>query len=326
MIVAVTPNPSVDRALEIDALHRGDVVRSRSRRVEPGGKGINVVRALVAHGVDAEAVVPVGGVEGRQLVELLEHQGIRPRTVRISGPSRANVSLVEPDGTVTKINEPGPVMTTVEVAELLAVTADLAGGADWVVSCGSLPSGAPDDLHAEVVRRARAAGSRTAVDTSGDPLLAAVAAGPDLVKPNHDELAQAVGGPITTLGDTVAAARQLQARGARAVLASLGPDGAVLVGPDGVWHATCPVDRPVSSVGAGDATLAGYLTAADRAPDEALRMAVAFGAAAVQLPGTSMPGPLDLHPELVRVTDLLDLARPLASVRRGEDPARLGVR
>lgn len=322
MIVAVTPNPSVDRALEIDGLHRGDIVRSRSRRVEPGGKGINVVRALAGLGVLAEAVVPVGGAEGRQLVELLEFHGIRPRTVPIGGPVRANVSLVEPDGTVTKVNEPGPVLTAAELAELLAVTADLAGGAAWVVTCGSLPAGAPDDLHAQVVRRARAAGARTAVDTSGQPLLAALEAAPDLIKPNLDELAQATGGPLTTLGDTVVAARKLQALGAGTVLASLGADGAVLVTGDDAWHGTCPVDHPVSSVGAGDATLAGYLSAADARPADALRTAVAFGAAAVQLPGTSMPGPDDLHPELVRVTDVVDLDRALTSARRGEDGLR----
>lgn len=325
MIVTVTPNPSVDRALEIDALVRGGVVRSRTRRVEPGGKGINVTRALVGIGVEAQAVVPVGGAEGRQLVDLLDFHGIRPRTVPIDGPVRANVSLVEPDGTVTKINEPGPVLRAVEVAELLAVTADLAVGADWVVSCGSLPAGAPTDLHAQVVVRGRAAGARVAVDTSGRPLLDAVASAPDLVKPNLDELAEAAGGPMGTLGDAVAAANRLRARGAVAVLASLGADGALLATADGVWHATSPVARPVSSVGAGDATLAGYLSAADAGPADALRTAVAFGAAAVQLPGTSMPGPDDLHPELVRVTDQLDLDRPLTGAPQVDDTARLGV-
>jgi len=322
MIVTVTPNPSVDRTLEVDAIVRGDVVRSRGLQVDPGGKGINVARALVNNGVDALAVLPVGGAEGRQLVDLLRDRGIDTAVVFIEQPIRANISLVEPDGTVTKINEAGPVLTADEIEALLDATATAAVGADWVATCGRLPAGAPDDVHARIVARAHAAGARAAVDTSGRPLLAALAAGPDLVKPNRDELAEAAGTPILTHGDAVVAARHLQTLGARDVLVSLGPDGALLVTADRVLLATPLGVQPVSSVGAGDSTLAGYLTASD--PADALRTAVAYGTAAVQLPGTAMPGPDDLHPELVRVTDQIDLDAPLTGVP-GED-ARLGVR
>lgn len=324
MIVTVTPNPSVDRTLEVDRLHRGHVVRSHSVQVDPGGKGINVVRALVGNGVHAVAVVPVGGAEGRQLVDLLHERDITPRVVPIAGANRANIALVEPDGTVTKINEPGPTITTVEIEALITATATAAIGASWVVTCGSLPDGAPDDLHARIVAQAHAAGARVAVDTSGPPLLAALAARPDLVKPNLDELAEAVGAQVATLGEAVDAAHRLQALGARQVLASLGPDGAILVGDGVVLHASCHVQRPVSSVGAGDSSLAGFLTSDD--PVTALRTAVAFGAAAVQLPGSSLPNPHDLHPEDVRVTDDLDRDRPLTGPRRDEERPRLGVR
>lgn len=324
MIVTVTPNPSVDRTLEIDALERGSVVRSRSGQVDPGGKGINVTRALMANGLETLAVLPAGGAEGRQLVDLLATAGLASRVVPIAGAVRANISLVEPGGTVTKINESGPVLTAEETDALLDATAEAAVGATWVVSCGSLPDGAPDHLHAQIVARAHTAGARAAVDTSGRPLLAALAAGPDLIKPNREELAEAIGQPITTLGEAVSAARQLQALGARTVLVSLGADGALLVGDGPVLHGTCPVAAPVSSVGAGDSTLAGFLTRED--PTDALRAAVAFGAAAVQLPGSSLPGPHDLHPELVRVTELLDPEQPLQGGRSGDDRPRLGVR
>lgn len=317
MIVTLTPNPSLDRTLAVDHLARGEVLRSASAQVDPGGKGINVARALIANDLEAVAVLPVGGPEGHQLVDLLSARGIPTRSTPITGHVRANISLVEPDGTTTKVNEPGPVLSGVEVTALLDRTAETAqtGAAAWVASCGSLPDGAPVDLHAQVVRLARRVGARVAVDTSGAPLLAAVAEGPDLVKPNAEELAQAAGMAITTIGEAVGAAEKLRAMGAHAVLASLGPDGAVLVTDAGTLHATCPVHQPVSTVGAGDATLTGFLVGHLADPGDhrsALRLAVAFGAAAVQLPGSTMPGPADLSPDAVVVTDDPVLDRPLA--------------
>ncbi|HUG86752.1 MAG TPA: 1-phosphofructokinase [Euzebya sp.] len=320
MIVSVTPNPSVDRTLVVDHLVRGEVVRAGRAQVDPGGKGINVVRVLTANGVPAIAVLPVGGAEGRQLVDLLTTAGIRTHRTPITGAIRANVSIVEPDGTVTKLNEAGPVLTRAEVTALLDATRACAADAGWVVCCGSLPDGVGDDFTADVVRSAQAVGARAAVDTSGAPLLAALPAGPDLIKPNLEELADAVGEPVVTLGDAVAAAQQLRSRGACNVLASLGADGAILVSEGLRLHAEASVSHPVSAVGAGDATLAGFLTRTD--PVQALRAAVAWGAAAVQLPGSTMPGPADIHLDRVRVTDDLDLTRPLHRWQRGDDLAR----
>lgn len=323
MIVTLTPNPSLDRAMEVPRLERGAVLRSGRALVQAGGKGINVVQALTANGVEAGAVLPIGGPEGAQLLDLLTARGIQVRTTPIAGTIRANISIVEPDGTVTKINEPGPRLAADEVESLVAATVAAAAGASWVVGCGSLPDGAPVDLYARIVEQAHAAGVRAAVDTSGAPLLACLAAGPDLVKPNVDELAAAAGTDIDTIGDVVAAAEALRALGARAVLASLGADGAVLVTGTGALHATCRVDQPVSAVGAGDAALAGYLSAPS--PEEGLRAAVAFGAAAVQLPGSALPGPDDIDPTAVTQADPIDLDLQLTERNRTDD-ARLRVR
>jgi 1-phosphofructokinase len=131
-----------------------------------------------------------------------------------------------------------------------------------------------------------------------------------LVKPNREELAEASGLPVWTVGQAVTAARTLLDRGAGAVLASLGADGAVLLDATGAWYGEAPVDAPVSSVGAGDATLAGFLVGGGRGPD-ALRSALAFGAAAVQLPGSRMPGPRDIDPCAVVITDAVPTDRNL---------------
>ncbi len=313
MIVTVTPNPSVDRTFEIEQLVRGHMVRALSHRLDPGGKGINVARALHTNGHRVSAVMPVGGVEGDQLIHLLGGSGLAVVTVPISGSVRSNVTIVEPDGTVTKLNEPGPTLSPDEIDALLRTGTAAAGGARWLVASGSLPPDAPDDLLAQLVRGGRQVGAAVAVDTSGVALAAAVRAAPDLVKPNADELSQLTACPLVTLGDAVDAARDVLALGARAVLASLGPDGAVLVTPELAAHAELAVDTPNSSVGAGDATLAGYISATAGDPIGALRAAVAWGAAAVRLPGSQMPGPDDLHLEAVHVHDPPERDRPLSA-------------
>ncbi|WP_157247374.1 1-phosphofructokinase [Nonomuraea typhae] len=299
MIVTLTLNPSLDRTVEVPALERGAVIRSTAAHVEPGGKGVNVSRALLANGVPSCAVVPYGGEEGRQLVGLLSRAGLDMVTVAVAGSTRSNITLAEPGGTITKVNEPGTALSPHELERLARAVLDAARPGDWVVVSGSLPPRMRAEVCAELCRLFVAEGLRVAVDTSGPALTAALAAGPHLVKPNRDELAEATGIRPVRLGDAIEAAEKMRAAGARAVLASLGADGALLVEGGGVWYGTAPA-TPRSPVGAGDAMAAGFLAAGARGP-EALAVAVAWGAAAATLPGSRMPGPADLNHELVRV-------------------------
>jgi 1-phosphofructokinase len=310
MIVTLTANPSVDRTIEVDRLVRGAVLRATNARVDPGGKGVNVARALAANAAPVRAVLPCGGAEGLQLVALLAQSGIEVIEVPIDGAVRANVSVAEPDGTLTKLNEPGPELGAAELAALVDATVAAAHGATWTVLSGSLPPGAPVDFYADLTRRLHAAGTLVAVDSSGPALVAALEAGPDLVKPNHEELAEVVGTPIATLADAAAAARALRARGAGQVLASLGAAGALLADAAGVTHAEAFVARPRSTVGAGDSALAGFLFAGGAGTD-ALAAAVQWGASAASLPGSRLPGPADLVSVSVTVHDLLDAERVL---------------
>ncbi|MEV3982873.1 1-phosphofructokinase [Nonomuraea sp. NPDC049758] len=309
MILTLTLNPSLDRTIEIAALARGAVIRAARARLDPGGKGVNVSRALLANGVAARAVLPFAGDEGAQLVRLLAAEGLDMVTVPVAGTTRSNVTLAEPDGTVTKINEPGPALSAAELDTIAETVLAAAREADWVVASGSLPPGVPADVYARLCRRFAAAGLRVAVDTSGPALARALEAGPALVKPNLDELAAVTGRPLCRVGDVVEAAAGLRAAGARTVLASLGADGAVLVQDDGVWYGEAAVTGPRSSVGAGDAMLAGFLAAGGHGVP-ALAEALAWGAAAVRLPGSRMPGPADIDRAGVR-TGAPDPARPL---------------
>ena len=314
MIVTLTPNPSIDRAVVIDALHRGEVHRATDSRVDPGGKGVNVSRALAAQGAQTLAVLPVGGPEGHLLEDLLDAAGVPRRSVAVAGTVRMNVSVLEPDGTTTKLNEPGPRLTADEVESLLLETSRAAEGAAWVVGCGSLPPGAPDDLYSRLVARAREHGARVAVDSSGAPMAHAVAARPHLVKPNHEELAELVGHGLPTLGDVRAAALDLVADGIEVVAVSLGGDGALLVTADEQVHAAATITHPLSTVGAGDCMLAGLLHGLSSGLDaaDALAAAVTWGAAAVTLPGSRVPSPGDLAGIPVHLTRTPDPTRRLA--------------
>jgi len=310
MIVTLTPNPSLDRTVSITDLQRGEVHRATASRLDPGGKGVNISRALTAHKARTLAVLPAGGPQGHLLAELLADAGIAVAIVPISGSIRANLALVEPDGTTTKINEPGPLLSRAEFEALLAGAVDtLSEQPSWLVGSGSLPPGVDDDLYAGLVGRCRDAGVRVAIDASGRPLRLAVAAGPDLIKPNLEELEELVGRSLDTLGDVLLAAVDLVTHGVAAVVVSLGGHGALLVSPTAVAHAVAPVSSPQSTVGAGDALLAGYLyaTGSGSTAIQALCTGVAWGAAAVSLPGSRMPTPADVAGIQVSLTTEPDL-------------------
>lgn len=315
-ILTFTPNPSVDRTLHVASFVRGGVLRATDASVHPSGKGVNIVRALTAHGKPSRAVLPLGGHEGAQLEALAKEEGIELLVVPIASPVRANISVVEPDGVVTKLNEPGPRLTAGEWSALLDALASAIPECSYVVGCGSLPPGAPADLYGRLVPLARSSGARVAVDSSGPPLLHAAAAEVDLLKPNTDELAEAIGRYPATLGDALAGGEALRRAGARAVLVSLGPDGALLVDESGALHGEAPIEKTASTVGAGDALLAGFLSAGARGR-HALAEGLAWAAAACQLPDSAVPKPSDLNRELVVIHDRVDMARPIAS----EQPA-----
>ena len=316
MIVTVTPNPSIDRTVTLPgALVRGAVHRVGEVRVEPGGKGVNVARALTLAGLDVIAVLPVG--ESDPILAGLRAIGVEVHAVPIAAAVRTNLAITEPDGTTTKLNEPGAVIEARDVAALANAVIERGRSARWVVLSGSLPPGLNDSWYADMVAALQPYGCRVAVDTSDRPLTALAAAldraAPDLIKPNSEELAGLAGVSARDLesavsrgdaGPVVTAARQLIDRGVGSVLATLGAAGAVLVDADGAWLATPPAITPRSTVGAGDSSLAGYLRAdvEGAAAPARLQMAVAYGSGAAALPGTALPSPNEINLDGVAIT------------------------
>ena len=331
MILTLTANPSNDRTVDLGSpLVRGAVMRATGVRTQAGGKGVNISRAATQAGVATVAVLPAS--EQDPFVAGLRADGIACRPVP-AGPVRTNLTLTEPDGTTTKINTPGgPVDAHLLGALADALLAELDrrvldhGSLDgaWAVLAGSLPPGAPAAWYAEVASRLRERGVRVAIDTSDAPLAALAGrlddAAPDLLKPNGEELVTL----LRALGEEPgaeahelerdpaaagAAASLLVARGVGAVLTTLGAGGAVLATADGAWHGTPPPTTVLSTVGAGDCSLFGYLSASldDAPPARRLAAAVAWGSAAAALPGTTIPHPDQVDPDLVLIREL-DLA------------------
>lgn len=293
MITTVTPNPSLDRTLHIARLRVGEVNRATSTALEPSGKGVNVSIALQAAGVSGTAVMPVGGDSGRSLLNMMTARGLAYRAVRMQGAVRTNTSVIEDDGATTKLNEPGPVLSAGEVAELVNTALEVSESSGWIAWCGSLPAGFSQADLQQAIAAGRAAGRRLAVDTSESALRAVLngAALPSLVKPNEHELADLVDRPLPTLGDVVDAAADLVERGIETVAVTLGGQGAVIVDRSGALFGRAQVERVLNTAGAGDAFLAGYLAVSDERTEKRLANALRFGAAAVESAGTLLEAP-----------------------------------
>jgi tagatose 6-phosphate kinase len=297
VIVTVTPNVALDITYEVERLVPHASHRVSGVRAMAGGKGINVASVLAGQGSAATAVGVVGGVTGELVRTDLAARGIPHVLVEADHETRRTVTVVSlADGEATAFNEPGPAFGRPEWSALLSTVRRLASepvqGAGVLVGSGSVPEGFPQDGYAQLVRVAGVAGWRTVVDSSGPALLAALAGGPDVVKPNARELAE-----VTGLDDPVAGAKALQDKGARDVLVSLGPDGLVLVRADGeVVRAALDSGLAGNATGAGDAVVAAVARSleAGLAPEALLMDAVAWSAAAVLQPVAGMVDEADV--------------------------------
>ena len=292
MIVTVTPNAAVDVTYRVADLVPGQAHRVRSVHSRAGGKGVNVARVLARLGEPVLACLLAGGRTGDELLDGLRDSALPHDAVAIADSTRRTLSVVDDHGTATLLNEPGPAVTAAEWAALRARVTALAAGAAVVVVSGSLPPGAPEDAAGQLVAAGAGQGARVVLDTSGAQLRAACAAGPEVVKPNAEELREATGEPDVRRG-----ADLLRAAGARTVVVSSGPDGVLSVAPEGCWAARPGGQLRGNPTGAGDALVAGLargLAAGEPWP-EVLRSAVAVSAAAVLAPLAGDVQPADVE-------------------------------
>ncbi|NWB66885.1 1-phosphofructokinase [Pseudomonas sp. I8001] len=275
-ILSLTLNPALDLTVRLARLEPGEVNRSEAMITHAAGKGVNVAQVLA----DLGHQVTVGGFLGEdnpQAFEMLiARRGFTDAFIRVPGETRSNIKIAEQDGRVTDVNAPGPLVSEQAQHALLEQLARIAPGYDAVVVAGSLPRGITPQWFQGLLQQLKNLGLKVALDTSGEALRAGLNAGPWLVKPNTEELADA-------LGHSTDAIRQLHRQGVEHVVVSDGAAGVSWYSPDTALHATPPKVTVASTVGAGDSLLAGMLHGllSGDTPEQTLRRATAIAAMAV---------------------------------------------
>ncbi len=282
-ILTLTLNPALDLTVRLPRLEPGEVNRSETMLTHAAGKGVNVAQVLA----DLGHQVTVGGFLGEdnpQAFEaLIARRGFADAFIRVPGETRSNIKIAERDGRVTDINAPGPLVSEQAQQALLDQLAWIAPGHDAVVVAGSLPRGVSPQWLQNLLEHLKSLGLKVALDTSGEALRAGLNAGPWLIKPNTEELAEALDCPTDSVAQQAQAAERLHVQGVQHVVVSHGADGVNWFSPNAALHATPPKVGVASTVGAGDSLLAGMLHGllSVEAPEQTLRRATAIAAMAV---------------------------------------------
>ena len=289
MIHTITLNPALDKTVVVPDLTVDAVNRITELRQDAGGKGINVSKVIAKLGGQSEAIAILAGGTGAWIKSALEEAGITVRSIEVEGETRTNLKVVDPiKHQNTDINEPGPIVTDHMLNELLEKLAREIPEGDIVVISGSVPKGVAEDTYAKWVTLMRMFGKKVFLDVDGVQLENALEHCPYFTKPNNHELAALLGRKLATTEDIAEAAKELNGRGVKKVVISMGGDGAIMATDEGVWHAS-PVKVPVgSTVGAGDSVVAAFAYAEELGMgiEETLKLAMATGAANVMQSGT----------------------------------------
>jgi 1-phosphofructokinase/tagatose 6-phosphate kinase len=297
VIITVTLNAAIDKSLSVPNFRLGRRHRTVEQRTMAGGKGVNVARALKTLGQPVIATGFAGGPTGTRIVDQLTEESILNDFVRIREESRTNTAVHDPtNGEQTEINERGPAVSAKEVELFRDKLLYLARGAELVVMAGSLPRGVDTDVYAGLIRELRKLGVTTIVDTDGEPLRHAVRAEPDVISPNVLEAEELVGHEFNDDEDRLIAVGEMVELGAREAIMTM-EDGCVaclkIDGQQVRLRVSVPRREAVATVGAGDAFLAGYVTAryAGRSPSDCLAYGVACGAESTQRLGAGLVDP-----------------------------------
>lgn len=291
MIITLTLNPAVDLTVTLDEFLPEDTNRITSSRTDPGGKGINVSRVLWELGCESLAMGFVSGTRGRLIEQTLREQGIYTDFLHTPGQTRTNVTIFDrKNNTTTTLNEPGPPTDRHHVPSLVQRLKKQLNPGDWLVVGGSIPPGLDPGFYGDIIRLAKEREVRCILDADGTPFVRGMAARPFLVKPNRTEVERILGRMPRHREPLLEAAERIHDVGIDVVVLSQGAQGAVLVSDEAVLRAYPPAVPALSTVGSGDAMVAGMVQVLSQGGtlEEALRLGSAAGAAAAVTPGTSL--------------------------------------
>ncbi len=319
MIITVTLNAALDKTLEVPSFTPGRRHRTVAQTTMPGGKGVNVARAIKRLGQPVIATGLAGGSTGTRIIDALTEESILATFVRIREESRTNTAVLDPTtGIHTEVNERGPEVSPQELDLFRDKLLYLAQGASICVFAGSLPHEVDPGIYGELIREVHKLGVTTVLDTEGEPLRLGVRAEPDLISPNELEAEELVGHEFNDDEDRVEAVVEMTRLGAREAIMTVADGCYARVIEDGspaLLRVRVAEQEARSAIGAGDAFLAGYLACryADRPPVDSLRFAVACGAQSTQHFGAGVLDP-------GRVEKLVGEVE----IERLEQPARIG--
>jgi len=292
-IATVSLNAAIDQTASVAGFTAGEVNRVAWEQSDAGGKGVNVASFLADAGHPVAVTGLLGADNTELFVRLFADKGITDRFIRIPGRTRVNVKIVDDVGhRVTDINFPGVAAGPADLEAVTAVLEDLVShGVEWFVLSGSLPAGLPPTTYRDLTTMLKAHGRKVVLDASGAGFAQAVDSRPDVVKPNIDELKELVGRPLDDEAAVIGAARDLRRRGIGLVAVSMGVQGAIFVDGEVAVHAAPPAVEVKSTVGAGDAMVAGIVHAAVEALslEESARLSTAFSLGALGEIGPRLP-------------------------------------
>ena len=289
MITTVTMNAALDKAYFMNkVIENGTVMRVQECRTTAGGKGLNVARAAYICGADVQATGLVGGFNGQYLESLLDKDEIPHQFGHVKGETRSCINILDEGYGSTEYLEPGFEVAPEEEQDFMKKFPEIIRDSDVVTISGSIPRGLKKDIYGRMITIAKAMGKTVLLDSSGDTLKNGITAGPNLVKPNQDEIEQIFDTKITSLKEVVVYAKKIHEMGVDNVVISLGKDGALLVCEDGVFKGKPPKVEAVNAVGCGDSMLGAFAVAFERGytAGRALKYAISVATANAVSPNT----------------------------------------
>lgn len=289
-ILTLTVNPAIDRIVSVDRLVFEDRAYILSTSFAAGGRGINAARVLTSFGAKALAITTSGGDAGKRLEEKLKQDGFPVEFVKVRNNIRMNLTISDRQGLSVKLNEQGPSLSKAELTNIRKAVEKHLPDATWLMLCGSLPPGVPDDFYAKLIEHAEQQGVKTFLDTDGNALLHGIEAKPTLVTPNQSEAERLLNRALITRSHSIEAAQRIKAMGAQQVVLSLGSRGVVAANEQGVIEVTPPRIDAVCPIGAGDAMGAAFVwsIAKGNTFENSARWGVAAGTASAKLPGIQL--------------------------------------
>ncbi len=293
-IATITLNPAIDQTVSVDNFEVGTVNRSRAMRFDAGGKGVNVASFLSDYGLG----VMVTGFLGEENADVFERhfqrKGIEDRFIRVPGETRINIKIMDEAGqTTTDLNTPGQIPGEYAVSRFYEQVEAMAEACECFVLSGNLQAGLPSNFYAELIKFLKSKKRMVFLDTSGEALTEAVKAGPNIIKPNIHELSALVNKPLADIADVYASAVSLINEETTIVVVSMGSDGALFVEKDRAFVVRPPAVTVKSTVGAGDAMVAGLVAGLSKKMPlkDCARLATAFSLSAITRLGRDLPKP-----------------------------------